>query len=116
MFVIKELLIPRSTGANLTPIPIENLINGFEESISEALFSFPYNPDKYQYVINVREEKGIDEYLLIIDPKLQPEKDQLFVTVINDVPVVKKYDPLAHRSTHILGTLAHASKAASIVI
>lgn len=116
MFIIKELLIPRSSGVNLTPVPIETLKNGFEEAISEALFSFPYSPDKYQYVVNVRDEKGIDEYLLIIDPKLAPEKDQLFVAVINNIPVVKRYNPLLHRDTKILGTLAHASKASSINI
>jgi hypothetical protein len=118
MFTIKEILIPRSNGLNLAPVAIEKLEKPFEYAIKEALFAFPYKPDNYYYVVSVRaqEEEGEDEFLLIIDPDIKPSEGDLFIFEINDIPTVKKFVPRLHRDCHILGTVAHASKASSINI
>ncbi len=118
MFTIKEILIPRSNGLNLAPLAIEKLEKPFEYVIKEALFAFPYKPDNYYYVISVRAEREVpeDDFLLIIDPDVKPSEGDLFVYEIDDVPGVKKFVPRLHNDCHILGTVAHASKASSINI
>lgn len=116
MFIITEILIPRSRGSNLDPVAIDTLEDSFEKLIKLATFAFPYSPDKFQYVVNVREEQGSEIFLLIVNPELKPDEEQLFVTVIDDIPVVKKYNLLIHRNLKILGTIAHASKVSTVVI
>ena len=116
MFIIKEILMPRSSRSNLAPIAIDTLEASFEDTITRALFAFHYSPDHFQYVINVQIENGIDDFLLIVDPELMPIEGQLFVSVIENVPVVRKYNESIHSGLKILGTIAHASKAASVFI
>ena len=114
MLIIKEIFIPRSSRANLTPVAIGDLTNSFETAIKEALFSFPYDLHKYQYVVRVQEDNGRDDSILIIDPELFPSKDQLFVCIVDNVPVVEKYDPAIHHEIKILGTVVQASNVPSI--
>jgi hypothetical protein len=116
MFTIKEILIPRSNGLNLAPIAIEKLEKPFEYAIKEALFSFPYKPDNYYYVICVQAEKAEveDDFLLIIDPDVKPNEGDLFVSEFNSIPAVQKFVFRLHNDCRILGTVAHASKASSI--
>ena len=116
MFIIKEILMPRSSRSNLAPLAINTLEDSFENTITRALFAFPYSPNHFQYVINVQVENGIDDFLLIVDPELMPIEGQLFVSVIENVPVVRKYNKSIHADLKILGTIAHASKATSVLI
>ncbi len=114
MFVVREIHIPRSTGSNLEPVAIGTLQKPFEYIVKEALFSFPYKPDNYYYVISVRENDHTDDFLLIIDPDLQPDENELFVSMVNGLPMVRKFASRLHDDCQILGTVAHASKAGSI--
>jgi hypothetical protein len=118
MFTVKEILIPRSNGLNLAPLAIGNLEKPFEYVVKEALFAFPYKPDNYYFVVSVQEQKEEveDDFLLIIDPDLKPAEGDLFIFEVNNVPAVKKFVPHLHRDFHILGTVAHASKAPAINI
>lgn len=112
MFVIKEIHLPRINQI----IAVDKLEKPFEEAIKQALFTFPYKPDYYYYVVCVREENGVDDFLLIVEPDTRPAQNQLFVSVIDNVPVVKKYDSEIHDDLKILGTVAHASRSATIHI
>ena len=114
MFIIRELHMPRSMSSNLQPQALEFLPKPFEEAIKEASFSFPYKPHNYYYVVTAREEDGIDDFLLIVDPELRPAENELFVSMIGGIPQVRKYSPYLHRDCQVLGTVTHASKAVAI--
>ena len=110
MFIIKEIHLPRINVV----MPIDKLEKPFEEVIKQALFTFPYKPDYYYYVICVREENTEDDFLLIVEPETLPNEGQLFVSVFKDIPEVRKYDAELHSTVKILGTVAHATKPNSI--
>ena len=114
MFLVKEIHLPRSTGSKLEPVALESLQKPFEYVVREALFSFPYKPDNYYYVISVREVNGLDDFLLIIDPDLEPAEDELFVSMVGGIPTVRKFASRFQAERPFLGTVAHASKAGSI--
>ncbi len=114
MFIVRELHVPRSMNSNLQPLALETLGKPFEFAIKEAFFSFPYKPGIYYYVVTAREEEGIDDYLLIIDPDLPPAENELFVSMVDGLPRVRKYSSRLHYDCRVLGTVSHASKAGSI--
>ena len=114
MFLVKEIHLPRSTGSKLEPVALESLRKPFEYVVRQALFSFPYKPDNYYYVISVCEENGTDDFLLIIDPDLELTQDELFVSMVGGIPTVRKYALRFLDERPFLGTVAHASKAVSI--